>query len=328
VYTTKLFVALLIPRADRAADNLRRQELENAARSGDSAIWPAVQIDPSGLWYGGWYAATAAPTAAQGRADGAQIFHSGPLLRVEAANAQATRFAAQGVNCPSFSKQPHIAGGQRLLLLGQNFNEHSNRLVRYAKNQRQGTGILRAAWPGSCGPAGAVMRSSGAIRRKWSHFCRYVDLRPLANRCWTAPYSRLCKKLAMIPTVPMRSSSRRPRPARCPLFAELLQSRINGGQPHRYIGLTTLGHPLRKHWRYAGCSRRRGSQCLTLVPQAPFATLQRPTANTPRPVAGLAFGRDRSVGPWRNPVNPMRLSARRLTQGAGFPVGANTACSV
>ena len=122
-------VALLIPRGGSAADNLLAQELENAARLAIRDLG-GVQIDLRVYGTGG-NAGTAGTAAAQAVTDGAQII-LGPLYG-EAANAAGNAVAAQGVNVLSFSNNPSIAGGN-VFVLGQNFNDTSNRLVRYAKS--------------------------------------------------------------------------------------------------------------------------------------------------------------------------------------------------
>tara|TARA_R110002049_G_scaffold28333_2_gene97458 strand:- start:2867 stop:4051 length:1185 start_codon:yes stop_codon:yes gene_type:complete len=312
VDTTKpIPVALLIPRGGSAADNLLAQELENAARLAIRDL-AGVQIDLRVYGTGG-NAATAGTTAAQAVTDGAQII-LGPLYG-EAANAAGNAVAAQGVNVLSFSNNPSIAGGN-VFVLGQNFNDTSNRLVRYAKTNGKDR-ILVLHGQDLAGQLGrdAILK---AIAANGATSAGTVDY-ALSQTAVTAAVPRVKAAIdtnganAIFLTTSSASA--------LPLFAELLPEAGINGATTQYIGLTRWDIPPQT----LALPGVQGGWFALPDPGATSAFTQRYKAaygDTPSPVARLAFDGIAAVGALAKSGKSDALSARRLTQGAGFR-GAN-----
>ena len=106
-----------------------------------------------------------------------------------------------------------------------------------------------------------------------------------------------------------------------PLFAELLPEAGINGATTQYIGLTRWDIPPQT----LALPGVQGGWFAMPDPGATSAFTQRYKAaygNTPSPVAGLAFDGIAAVGALAKSGKSDALSARRLTQGAGFR-GAN-----
>jgi hypothetical protein len=300
-------VALLIPRGGTAADNLLAQELENAARLAIRDLG-GVQIDLRVYGTGG-NAGTAGTAAAQAVTDGAQII-LGPLYG-EAANAAGNAVAAQGVNVLSFSNNPSIAGGN-VFVLGQNFNDTSNRLVRYAKSNGKDK-ILVLHGQDLAGQLGrdAILK---AIAANGATSAGTVDYALSQEAVMSAvPRVKAAVESNGANAIFLTTSSA----SALPLFAQLLPEAGISGATTQYIGLTRWDIPPQT----LALPGVQGGWFALPDPGATTAFSQRYAAaygDTPGPIAGLAFDGIAAVGALAKSGKPDALSAARLTQGAGF----------
>lgn len=299
-------VALLVPKSSPSAGSLA-QSLENAAwlavnDLGDVEIDLKV-YDTAGTPEGATRAAN------QALADGARIF-VGPLF-AENASAVGRVASSRGINVLSFSNNPAIAGGN-VFLLGNTFQSSADRLMRYAVNRGRGNVfVIHADDPaerlGAEAIRAAAERNGGRVAG--------VSSFPLSQQ-------------GVVNAVPNISRDFRASGAQSvfvtsgtagalPFLAELLPE--NGITPEnaQFIGLQRLDIP-------SSALSLKGLQGAWFATPSPALVQQfnnrysaaygvQPTA-----VAGLAYDGIAAIGALVAQGNANALTARALTQGAGF----------
>ncbi len=145
-------VALLVPGGSGAgSDQFLADNLENAARLAVADL-NGAEIDLR-VYNTGSDVAQAASVATLAANDGAKII-LGPLY-ADAANAAGLAVLNRNINVLAFSNNSAIAGGN-VFLLGNTFENTSNRLVNYASR----TGLSRIGVIHSDDPAGQVGRDA------------------------------------------------------------------------------------------------------------------------------------------------------------------------
>lgn len=300
-------VALLVPRGGSGSDDLLAQNLENAARLAIRDL-DGVQIDLR-VYATAGDAGRAASVAGQAVNEGAKII-IGPVYG-EAANAAGVAVAPAGVNVLSFSNNPSIAGGN-VFVMGPTFNNTANRLVGFARrNGRDKIVILHADdVAGQLGRA-AITQAAANNRATITGSVSYA----LSQEAVTAAVPRV--KATMDQTGANALFLTTSSASALPLFAQLLPEAGVSAPGAQYIGLTRWDIP---------------PQTLDLPGvQGGWFALPDPTASgafrsryseaygaNPHPLAGLAFDGIAAVGALAKAGKSDALSARALTQNAGF----------
>lgn len=300
-------VALLVPRGGSSSDELLAQNLENAARLAIRDL-DGVQIDLR-VYATAGNAGVASNVAAQAVNEGAKVI-LGPVYG-EAANAAGVAVAPAGVNVLSFSNNPSIAGGN-VFVMGPTFNNTANRLVGFARrNGRDRIVILHADdVAGQLGRA-AITQAAANNRASITGSVSYA----LSQEAVTAAVPRV--KATMDQTGANALFLTTSSASALPLFAQLLPEAGVSAPAAQYIGLTRWDIP-RQTLDLPGV---QGGWFALPDPNASAAFRARYSeayGGNPHPLAGLAFDGIAAVGALAKAGKSDALSARALTQNAGF----------
>ncbi|WP_299873200.1 penicillin-binding protein activator [uncultured Sulfitobacter sp.] len=300
-------VALLVPSGGSGSDDLLAQNLENAARLAIRDL-DGVQVDLR-VYSTAGNAGTAANVAAQAVNEGAKII-LGPVYG-EAANAAGVAVAPAGVNVLSFSNNPSIAGGN-VFVMGPTFTNTANRLVGFARrNGRDKIVILHADdVAGQLGRA-AITQAAANNRATITGSVSYA----LSQEAVTAAVPRV--KATMDQTGANALFLTTSSASALPLFAQLLPEAGVSAPGAQYIGLTRWDIPPQT----LDLPGVQGGWFALPDPTASGAFRARYTeaySTNPHPLAGLAFDGIAAVGALAKSGKSDALSARALTQNAGF----------
>lgn len=305
-------VALLVPGGSgEATDDLIARSLENAARLAIADLG-AVKIDLR-VYNTAASPSQAAAMATKAADDGAKII-LGPFYALEA-NAAGLAVAARGIDVLSFSNNPDIAGGN-VFILGQTFDSTAQRLVSYAV----GKGLSRIMIVHDQNPAGqigmaaiqrAVMSAGGTVAAVGNYEFSQNGI-VLAVRAFGA-LAKSSNANAVFLTADTAGA--------LPLLTQLLME--NGVNPAatQFIGLTRWDIPA------ANLALPGVQGGWFALPDPGLAAqfqsrYQTAYASAPHSTAGFAYDGIAAIGALVKQGGIGALSAKGLTQGAGF-VGVN-----
>lgn len=302
-------VALLVPRGSPSAnDQGLAQSLENAARLAIAELG-GVKIDLR-VYPTAANPEQAAQAATQAVADGARII-LGPVYAQNAV-AAGMAVAKQKINVLAFSNNPEIAGGN-VFILGNTFDNTARRLVGFGA--AGGRGDIHVAY----GQNAAERAGRDAILRA-------ITLTPGARLAGETPFE--LSQTGVINAVPQIVSDVRLEGANAlflasgtagalPYLAQLLPE--NGLDPAdvQYIGLQRWDIP-------ASARTLPGLQGGWFALPDPDLSAQFESryeaafGSRPHPIAGLAYDGIAAIGALVRTGQADALSAKALTQAAGF----------
>ena len=299
-------VALLVPKSSPSAGALARS-LENAAWLAVNDLGE-VEIDLTVYdTFGTQEGATRA--ANQAIADGAQIF-VGPLF-AENATAVGQVAARNGINVMSFSNNPAIAGGN-VFILGNTFQSSADRLVRYAVNRGRGSlFIIHADDPAEQLGAAAIQR---AAERSGARVAGIASF-PLSQQGVVNAVPNISREFRASGAQSVFVTSG--NAGALPFLAELLPENGITPQNAQFIGLQRLDVP-------SSALSLKGLQGAWFATPSPALVQQfnnryaAAYGQQPNAIAGLAYDGIAAIGALVARGNADALTARSLTQSAGF----------
>ncbi len=299
-------VALLVPYgSSTAGDDGLARSLENAARLASRDLGgQAVQIK---VYPTAGQASQAASAARRAVEEGADII-LGPL-RSGAANAVAVNVRGDGVNVLSFSNNAAIAGGN-LFVLGNTFDNISERLMRYAA----ATGRNRIVVVHPRTPVGEIAKSAISRAAARSNVAVVGDGGfEFTNEGIVAAAPAIAQSVRETGATGIMLTS--DSSGALPFLAQLLPEQGLSPSVTQYMGLArwdvppqTLNLPgLQGGWFAVPDPG----------PRAQFnARYQSAFGNAPHPLAGLAYDGVAAIGALIR--DKRNLSAGNLTQSSGF----------
>lgn len=304
-------VALLVPGGSSSAgDDLVARNLENAARMAASDLGGTVQLR---VYNTAANPSQAAAVAGQAVAEGAQII-VGPL-HAQDANAAGHAVAASGINVLSFSNNAEIAGGN-VFILGQTFQNTAGRLLRHAASQGR-RNVVIVHDPDTAGQIGRRAIEEAAAASGMSVVG--VESYELSQQGVVAAVPQIARTVqATGADVVFFTAS---TTGALPMLTQLL--RENGVDPNVsiFMGLTRWDAPPGAVTSPAlqGGYFARPDPGVTQQFESRYAAAY---GQPPHALAALAYDGVAAVGALAKSRRPDALSARRLTQSAGF-AGAN-----
>lgn len=299
-------VALLVPYGSPTpGDDGLARSLENAARLASRDLGgQAVQIK---VYPTAGQASQAAAAADRAIDEGADII-LGPL-RSDAANAAAVQVRGDGVNVLSFSNNADIAGGN-LYVLGNTFNNISNRLMRYAS----ATGRNRIVVVHPRTPVGQIAKSAITRAAAGTNVTIVGDGSfEFTNEGIVAAAPAIAQTVQSTGATGIMLTS--DSAGALPFLAQLLPEQGISPANIKYMGLARWDVPPQT----LNLSGLQGGWFAVPDPslRAQFgARYQSVYGNSPHPLAGLAYDGIAAVGALIG--NKRDLSGGNLTQRSGF----------
>ena len=301
-------VALLVPAGSgQAGDDVLAKSLENAARLAIADL-EGVKIDLR-VYATAGSAATAQQVAGEALKDGAKII-LGPVF-AESANAVGSVAGSRGVNVLAFSNNTSIAGGN-VYLLGSTFQNTADRLVSYAASQGNGN-ILVLHANNVAGQVGQQAISSAILRNG-------------ATQAGSVQYE--FSQNGVVQAVSTVRDTVRDSGANAifmdadtsgalPLFQQLLPEAGVKKDEVRFIGLTRWDIPAQT-LELPGIQEGWFALPDPNMSAAYSARYQGAYGEAPHPISGLAYDGIAAIGALVKAGHSDALTAKALTQNAGF----------
>ncbi|PRY25555.1 amino acid/amide ABC transporter substrate-binding protein (HAAT family) [Aliiruegeria haliotis] len=303
-------VALLVP-GGAGGDAIVSQSLENAARLAIADL-DKVQIDLR-VYQTGGNAGGASAAASRAADEGAKII-LGPLYS-EAANAAGLAVANRGLNVLAFSNNASIAGGN-VFVLGNLFQNTSDRLTRYAASRGKGNiFVVNARTTAEEIGRDAILNSINSSR---------------ANLAGSASFD--FSQQGIVAAVPQISQQVQASGANSVFFtsdndgamsflAQMLPENGVGAPNHQFIGLARLDIPPEALSQpgLQGAWMALPDPGLSANFRSRYASAY---GGAPHPLAGLSYDGIAAVGALVGKGKSDALTRAALTQGSGF-VGVN-----
>ncbi len=301
-------VALLVPAGSaQASDTFIAQNLENAARMAIGDL-QGVTIDLR-VYATAGNPAQAAQVATAAVADGAKII-LGPVY-AEEANAVGLATAGSGVNILAFSNNPTIAGGN-VFILGPTFRNTADRLVRYGVRSGLDRYMIVHAedLQGNLGRdaiASAVRAGGGTVAGVESYALSQSAI--LAAAPGIVAAANAAGAEAIFTTAGVNAD--------LPILATALPEAGLNTSAIRFLGLTRWNatpQALELPGLQGGIFALPDQQ-MTQIFESRYTAAY---AESPHPLAGLAYDGIAAIGALVARGDPNALSRASLTQGQGF----------
>jgi ABC-type branched-subunit amino acid transport system substrate-binding protein len=301
-------VALLVPAGSaQASDTFIAQNLENAARMAIGDLQGAT-IDLR-VYATAGNPAQAAQVATAAVADGAKII-LGPVY-AEEANAVGLATAGSGVNILAFSNNPTIAGGN-VFILGPTFRNTADRLVRYGLRSGLDRYMIVHAedLQGNLGRdaiASAVRAGGGTVAGVESYALSQSAI--LAAAPGIVAAANAAGAEAIFTTAGVNAD--------LPILATALPEAGLNTSAIRFLGLTRWNatpQALELPGLQGGIFALPDQQ-MTQIFESRYTAAY---AESPHPLAGLAYDGIAAIGALVARGDPNALSRASLTQGQGF----------
>ncbi|MFC2970130.1 penicillin-binding protein activator [Acidimangrovimonas pyrenivorans] len=301
-------VALLVPSGSgQAGDEVLAQSLENAARLAISDL-DGVKIDLR-VYSTAGQPAQAAAMATKAVDEGAKII-LGPVY-AQSANAAGLAVAGRNVNVLSFSNNAAIAGGN-VFILGPTFRNTANRLVRYAV--AQGRGNIMIVHDGTTAGMAGQAAISGAIQANGATLAG-SDSYAFSQKGVLDAAPGIAKDIQNSGAEAVFFTAN--TAGALPLVTQILTENHVDPKVTQFIGLTrwdipasTLSLPGVQNGWFAlpdpGLSQQFASRYATAF------------GGPPLPITGLAYDGIAAIGALVKAGKADALTARALTQSAGF----------
>lgn len=304
-------VALLVPGGSPSAgDDLVARNLENAARMAVSDLGGGIDLK---VYNTAANPNQAAAVASQAVAEGAQII-VGPL-HAQDANATGHAVASSGVNVLSFSNNAEIAGGN-VFILGQTFQNTASRLLGYAARQGR-RNLVIVHDPDTAGQIGRRAIEEAAAANGVSVVG--VETYELSQQGVVAAVPQIAGTVRATGADIVFFTSG--TTGALPMLTQLLREQGVDPNVSVFMGLTRWDAP-------PGAVSTPALQGGYFAQPDPSVTRQFESryaaayGQSPHTLAALAYDGIAAVGALAKTRRPDALSARSITQGAGF-AGAN-----